>query len=433
MGSVVSFIYDNIHGEFKIIKYCDGYLYIKYLEKDIFKIFRGNLIRCKLGNLLELYTDKYKYVINSVIDTNNRKIKIIETARNKHGHKIYVYKCLVCGSTDKIPEASLIAGNGCGVCNNKKIIVGHNDMWTTSPKLASLLLNPKDGHNYTKCSAKKVDWKCSVCGKTIKNKMISTVYINGLSCPACSDGISFPEKIMHSVLSQLNVNFITQLSKKSFKWCLKYRYDFYIEAYNLIIETHGMQHYKDRYNISTEIIQENDKNKMNLALKNNILNYIVVDCRYSDLDYIKENILKSSLSEIFNLSIINWKECLINANNSSVKEACDLWNSGIKSTAEIGKILNMHISTIISYLKRGVNIGWCDYAPNVGSKRRVICLNNLMVFNSIKDAAIYVNMSSSLIILNLKGRSKSAGKHPETGEPLVWMYYEDWLKQQPKT
>ena len=43
----------------------------------------------------------------------------------------------------------------------------------------------------------------------------------------------------------------------------------------------------------------------------------------------------------------------------------------------------------------------------------------------------YANLkSSSHIVQVCKGNRKHSGKHPETGEPLKWMYYEDYINQQ---
>lgn len=59
--------------------------------------------------------------------------------------------------------------------------------------------------------------------------------------------------------------------------------------------------------------------------------------------------------------------------------------------------------------------------------KKVICLETCQVFNSIKDADDWCNGG---IKHALSGNQKTAGKHPETGEKLHWMYYEDWLKLQ---
>lgn len=88
------------------------------------------------------------------------------------------------------------------------------------------------------------------------------------------------------------------------------------------------------------------------------------------------------------------------------------------------------------------NLEWCTcqentiHALEIGlfnndkNKKKIICLNNLMVFDMIKDAVLWCGCSRTTITDYLGSRKdirNSAGKHPETGEPLQWMYYEDYL------
>ena len=60
--------------------------------------------------------------------------------------------------------------------------------------------------------------------------------------------------------------------------------------------------------------------------------------------------------------------------------------------------------------------------PRHDMQKKVICITTGQVFNSIKDAEQWCGTD---IRGNLSGSRKSAGKHPETGEKLVWMYYEE--------
>ena len=53
---------------------------------------------------------------------------------------------------------------------------------------------------------------------------------------------------------------------------------------------------------------------------------------------------------------------------------------------------------------------------------KVQCITTGMIFNCIKDAAHYYNIDNSRIGKCCKGVCKSAGKHPETGEKLLWKY-----------
>ena len=58
--------------------------------------------------------------------------------------------------------------------------------------------------------------------------------------------------------------------------------------------------------------------------------------------------------------------------------------------------------------------------------KKVICLNTNKVFGCIKDAAEWANLKNSTSVIQCCKKDKlSAGKHPETGEKLIWRYYEE--------
>ena len=328
----------------------------------------------------------------------------------------------------------------------RKIKIGYNDMWTTNPELAKLLADPQDGYKYMEHSGKYVDWKCPSCGNIIKHKQINMVSRQKLSCPKCSDKFPYTEKFMYSFLQELNINFIYQLTKKDLKWCKNYKYDFYFKINNkeYVIETHGLGHYQEGFGRcggrTLKEEQENDKNKKELAIKNNIKeeNYIAIDCRYSTLKWIKDYILDSRLNDIFDLSKIDWLKCHEYACNSLVKKVCELWNSGVHSTIEIGKIMKMSFPTVILYLKRGKKLNWCKYDSkkeynksfdkmHKKTKRKIICLNNEQIFNSITDASSQMNINISSICLCCENKRKISGKKLKTKEYLQWQYYDEYL------
>ena len=60
---------------------------------------------------------------------------------------------------------------------------------------------------------------------------------------------------------------------------------------------------------------------------------------------------------------------------------------------------------------------------------KVICLETKQIFNSLSEASAWAGGNVNKCC---KGKQKSAGKHPETGERLHWMYYDEYLEQQNK-
>ena len=62
--------------------------------------------------------------------------------------------------------------------------------------------------------------------------------------------------------------------------------------------------------------------------------------------------------------------------------------------------------------------------------KSVICLTTGAVFEKIIYAEKWCG--SGAIGQCCKGKCKTAGKHPDTGERLKWMYYDEWLEQQEK-
>lgn len=444
IGYKVKFVYDDIEGEIEIVDYNikTQYLYVKYLDKDIFKISKCNLQNCCLGELVGKKTILYKFEIGDIVNTKNGKLKLLEQIRVPQGNngrteKGYRYQCLKCGNIDVIQETKLNTQGGCNVCcGHSKVLKGYNDLWTTNPNVAKMLKYPEIGHTISSKSHTKQKFVCKNCGYE-KSVRVADVTVQGFSCPRCGDNISYSEKIMFNALEQSNVEFITQLNKTTFDWCKNYKYDFYVPLINCIIEIHGLQHYEDSFQKiksnkkirSLEEEQENDKIKEKLALENGIKkeNYIIIDARYSELEYIKNNILNSKLGELLDLNKIDWLQCEKYALNNLVKKACTLWEQG-NTIMSIGKMLNLSNEVIRKYLKKGNELKWCEYIPQIKPTRPVICVNTKINYSSASEASRILNISRTHIGDCCRGKMKSSGKHPITGESLKWMYYEDYLK-----
>ncbi|WP_265917706.1 hypothetical protein [Clostridium perfringens] len=255
--------------------------------------------------------------------------------------------------------SDLLAGYGCPVCAGREVIVGVNDIATTHPELVKYFVNQKDIYENSFGSNKKVKIKCPDCGYE-KNIRITNLMQGHYSCTRCSDGISYPEKFIMSVLEQLELKYIKEYSPN---WIKPKRYDFHIPKFNMIIEAHGEQHYKEASRRGRTLKEEkqNDKYKREIALANSIKHYVELDCRESNLEWIKNSVLNSELASLFDLNNINWNKCAEFANKNILKEAWELWNKGIKSSTLIGWVLNLSQSTIRNYLKKGEKLKLCSY------------------------------------------------------------------------
>lgn len=255
----------------------------------------------------------------------------------------------------------------------KKLIVGENDVKTSNPQLANLFYLEEDKCKYTEFSSKKVEFKCDRCDSNVGLKRISDVNTYGLSCKYCKDGMSYPERFMTEILKQLNLDFEYN---KQFKWSDKKRYDFYIKDMNLIIETHGKQHYNGAFvtmggkDLKSEML--NDNIKRILALDNGIDSYIEVNCSESDFLYIKNSILNSELKNHLQLNDVNWEELNKNIENSNSLKCLNLWNNQIQDINEISKILNIKPHVVRRYIKIWSDIGRCNYNEGLSRKNLII-------------------------------------------------------------
>lgn len=297
-------IYNSLEFEFKIKSYnLESNMLTVIYNSNEFQILSGNFYKCKVGKILGEISKDFKIKVGQTFKDENRdiiitdrKIEQVERIYKKgrksiENKKWYKYHCNKCGFDCRehyknqvykeeywIEESGLIKGQGCSCCcNSSKIVVqGYNDIPTTAPWMVKYF---QGGYNeakmYTKYSSQTIIPICPDC-ENIKNKKmrICDIYdIKSIGC-SCSDKIPYSEKIMFNILEQLGLDFQTQLSKTKFKWCNKYKYDFYFEVNNeqYIVETHGEQHYNKKgknsnFKKNLKEQQENDKNKEGISIE----------------------------------------------------------------------------------------------------------------------------------------------------------------------
>lgn len=358
----------------RVIKYNEGRLILDY--KGYVKpegISYRKFLKGSFGGVLNLRNKNFKVEIDQTFKDNKRDLIITDREyRNGNGeinkktrYKWYKYTCNKCGWTEGwMEESHLIKGGGCSCCSGKTVVPEINSIYAKAPWMMRWM-SEEDAKKYLPNSSKKIEVVCPDCRKG-KVKQIGVLYRDkSLGC-ACGDKTSYPEKFIYNLLEQLKIKFQTQLTTFTFNWCESYKYDFYLPEFNMIIETHGMQHYEQTGRKGARTLeeeQENDRLKRELALSNGVKHYIELDCRYSDLDYIKDKIIKSELNNLFNLEDINWLKCEEFALSNLVKKVCEYWNNkeGWETTYTIAALFKMDRTTVSGYLKKGTKLGWCIY------------------------------------------------------------------------
>lgn len=398
VGYKVNGIYKGEKFEVEIVGYGINrkeYLTIKYENKE-FEIRNSDLSRCRLGRVLGKITSEFKIEIGQTFKDENRDLIIIDRKvifdKNNKAWKSYKYHCNKCGFDGNTRhwnviekeyknelwtrENGLLNGKGCSCCcpTPRSIVYGINSIYDTAPWMVKYFKNPEEAKKYTDGSGGKVVCACVDCGKE-KEININSLHQHGLSC-YCGDGKSYGEKFTMELLVQLGVKFQAEYTPK---WIgigkRRYDFSFVLDNGKYIIEVHGRQHYEKSRRKGTKARtldeeQENDEYKKQLASDNDIEeeNYIVIDCRKSELEWIRDNengILNSRLSELFDLSKIDWLKCGEFACKNLVKTVCEIKKDYPNLIPkEIGKIFGISKGTTTTYLKLGTKIwDWINYDP----------------------------------------------------------------------
>ncbi|MBO3398508.1 hypothetical protein JJB71_13265 [Clostridium perfringens] len=321
--------------------------------------------KCKGGKIRKYLVKTTERFKKEIKDKYGNEYTVLGEYKGAKTKILMKHNCKECNYHEwEITPSSLLQGKGCPVCSGNITKLGINTIWDTDRWMVDLGVSKEDAKMYSHSSGKKIIVMCPDCGRK-KKIVIGSIYTyKTISC-SCGDGKSYPEKFIVNMLEQLSLEFDTEYSPE---WIKPKRYDFHIKDNNCIIETHGMQHYDDRqtsFRTTLKDQQTNDKYKKETSFKNGIKHYIELDCRESNLEWIKNSILNSELNVLFDLSKIDWLQCADFANKNIVKEVCDHWNNKgeDETTNDVGKKFNLDRKTIINYLKRGTKLGWCEYNP----------------------------------------------------------------------
>jgi hypothetical protein len=318
----------------------------------------------------------YRLEVGDIIKDENRHFTITDRTHNREGVnnkfiKKYKYTCNICGWTEGwMNEYRILNGNKCSCCQGAIVVEGINDIPTTAPWMTKYFQGGYDEAKlYTQSSNHHIIPICSDCN-SIKHKSmpISNIYNRRSIGCNCGDAISYSEKIMHSILQQLNQQYIPEYNPS---WIKPKRFDFYLINQNIIIEMDGAFHkkYNGMTNETAEDTQLNDSQKDELAKREGV-DVIRIDCFVPDIIFIKNNILKSRLSEHLAFEDVNWMKCDEYAQRNIIKDVCKRYDEYNESTKVIGEFFKIAQGTVVNYLKKGNKLGWCVYDGKIASKNR---------------------------------------------------------------
>ena len=266
-------------------------------------------------------------------------------------------------------------------------------------------------------SNERINVKCNNCDN-IGERSSSYLYDRGYNCEFCNNvSMSYGERLFKSLLDYKNIEheqeFIHPLLPHR-------RFDFKIG--NTFYEINGEQHYnntKEGFS-SIEEVKKSDEEKERFCkdMNFNILfinassgKYTDLINKYKDALEIYEDIDKGKILDIFH----SYNKKVYEEENNIIKD----YNNGYV-IVDILKKYNIGKGRLSNILERnGVK------RERVKRKVEVVCVNDLVVYNSAKEAALSVGLKNSgALYASFKDLKKSAGKDKD-GNKLYWIKKED--------
>ena len=359
-----------------------------YYDSDCPECTKNKNRQLFINNFTNLFNGEFELVDKDEYINSNTKVhvkhKMCRTIFPVTPHSILYSKRLICPKCD----------------NSTNLVPYVNDIYTLDKEMYKLLKDKNDGHKYFPNSRQKTWFVCPFCKKE-HYRAINNVHSYGISCDRCSDNISYPEKYMGELLSQLGISYIRQFNDY---WTKTYRYDFYFSYNNInfLIEMDGGLHFNQyqKGNKSLLDIQASDMEKDELAMKNGF-HLIRINSDYPSIynrnDYLKKNIKKSELNSVFDLAIVDFNRCNTIAQSSFIWLVSQKWNEGIKDYSELAKIFSVSEATIRNYIIIASNISLIPERYDdikhrnrkiIGIKNgtRVMCNETNEIFSSFKEA-----------------------------------------------
>jgi hypothetical protein len=279
----------------------------------------------------------------------------------------------------------------------------------------------QEAKEYASGSNYKHELHCVNCGFE-KQMIISNFTKQGFTCPNCSSNISFPERFTSSLLDEMGFDYETQKRFESRKW----RFDFYVPYLELVIEVHGIQHFKSVWNTKDEIIR-NDNVKRKFIKFELGLNYAAIDISVSEPYYAWGMLEQNDFLEPY-MRDVNYDKVVERCNDLMLSKDHKSIIRDYKRGMRLIELSIKYETNRTTLKKRLLRNGIYKIGKIKGSSRAVICITTDEQFESITQAGIEFNLCKESIIMCCQGKRKSAGRTPD-GRKRVWMYLEEYEKK----
>lgn len=345
----------------------------------------------------------YFYSVGQVV---NETLKIVEQTRMglKTNRKGYIVQSLVYPNEDcyKISESHLKRGQGCAYIAGTRVCK-EKSLWGVKA-IRDNIIDVEESKKTAFKSGKKMLFKCATTGCTNTKKMIvSSLVLQGFSCPSCSKGTSYPERFFTAYLNYYSIKHEYQVRFNDLKGHV-FDYRITIGDKTFLVETHGEQHYllEDKGYYNAELIKRKDSIKREYAKKNNII-YIELDCRESSFEFIKNSIKENIwLPNIEKDDEAHIMEFIEDSSKYDVQGIIKLYEIDKLSLYKIAKKHNTSKCVISKILEQN------------GIKRRkntkaVMCIETGVVYDSGTEAHLQTGIANSNISKCCKNPQKTAG------------------------
>ncbi|XWX32911.1 hypothetical protein ARTTLWGJ_CDS0044 [Staphylococcus phage PG-2021_35] len=421
----ITFNYGTMYRKKLIYSYTNKE-HINYLLLDNYSVSSITLMKVALGNALnKTYLNTFRFSKGDIV----KGCKIIDYCyyTEKSGRRMKSYKVLNIEKNVEITvkEKTLLESTSNSVFPKqyKKLI---NSIEGKRPDLIKYLVNEEDKYK-TIGSPNKIQIKCHNKGCYFKKYISIDKLVNrGFNCTYCSEKTPLPQKVFSAYLELNNINFESEVQIDNRK-----RIDFIFTLGNkkLAVETHGRQHYNNSTNWGNTVKQHNVSMKYKKDYcKNNDIELIEIDCRISELSYIKESISKSKLS--FLLEGVEDREIfdIIKSKDDYVLKVIELYNKGVPMR-QISFATGFSSCKVSGILKR--NLGYQPVKIGSSNKNAVRCLNTGKEFDGVKDAISFYNLPKGSKIGEVCRGKRKHTLAPD-GTKLYWEYINGYTPKRKK-